>query len=66
MNIRVNIGGTKGEAPREKYVAAKTRQLREFGYTDLTEKTVDEELSALLAGKPLTIIGKFMEGEVLK
>lgn len=66
MNLRVNIDGTKGEVPREKYVAAKTAQLREFGYSDLSEKTVDEELSALLAGKPLTIIGKFMEGEVVK
>lgn len=55
--------------PREAYVKAKTKQLRDFGYNDLTEEHVNEQVDAVLAkkefGDGLTIIGKFMEGELV-
>lgn len=67
--LLVNIDGRKGTVDRSKYVKAKTCQLKEFGYVHLTEKDVDEQIDALIAGKKfgdgLTVIGMFMEGEVL-
>ena len=68
--LRVKIGDREGMVDRAEYVRAKTHQLREFGYDDLTEKHVDEQVDALLQGKAfgkgLTVIGKFMEGEVIQ
>lgn len=53
---------------RAAYVTAKTKQLREFGYA-LTEQHVSDQLDMLLAGKKLgtglTVIGSFMEDEVI-
>jgi hypothetical protein len=69
MNIKVKIEGVTGEVPREKYVKAKCKQLREFGYGNLTPLEVDEQITALLdrkeVGKGLTVIGVFMEEEVI-
>lgn len=63
-------GSPKSEVPRDKYVKAKTKQMREFGYPSLTEQECDNQITALLAGKEfgkgLTVIGMFMEGEVLE
>lgn len=60
--------GRSGRVDRVQYVRAKAKQLREFGYDNLTEADVDEQIDALLAGKPLggglTVIGMFMKGEV--
>ncbi|HYG24497.1 MAG TPA: hypothetical protein VEH04_17090 [Verrucomicrobiae bacterium] len=57
------------EVSREAYVKAKTKQLREFGYGTLTEQHVDEQVDAVLSNKEigagLTVIGAFMQGEVL-
>lgn len=69
MKLRLTLDGEyKGEVDRAHYVKAKTKQLREFGYTDLTEKTVDEQVTAVLEGKELmegmTVIGGFIKGEI--
>ena len=68
--LRVKIGDREGWADRAAYVHAKTAQLREFGYDNLTEKEVDEQVDALLQGKVfghgLNVIGKLMEGEVTR
>ena len=67
--LRVDIEGKKGTVPRDVYVKAKTKQLREFGYPSLTEADVDAQVDAVLAGKEfghgLTVIGVIMKGEVL-
>lgn len=53
------------------YVRAKTKQLREFGYHTLKQEDVAEQLEAILKGGAtlangkLTIIGSFMEKEVI-
>lgn len=70
-NLRVKLeSGPARVVPREAYVAAKTRQLVQFGYGRLTEETVNEQIDLLLTGKTLdsglTVIGQFMEGEVLE
>lgn len=50
---------------RKDYVTAKTKQLREFGYEDLSEADVSEQLDKVLANdSKLTVIGIFMKDEV--
>lgn len=68
--IKVKLDGKPvGVCDRAAYVKAKTKQLQEFGYPSLTEQEVDEQIDALLAGKKfghgLTVIGMFMDKEVL-
>ena len=67
--LRINLEGKIVEVARDAYVKAKTKQMRQFGYTDLDEAHVNSQIDALLAGKKigdgLTVIGKFMEGEVV-
>jgi hypothetical protein len=46
------------------YVMAKTKSLREFGYDDLKEKTVEDELLKVLNKGKLSVIGMFIKGEV--
>lgn len=45
------------------YISAKTKDLITFGYSDLTEKTVTEQLENIKIGKPLNIIGMFMKDD---
>jgi hypothetical protein len=53
---------------KAQYARAKWKQLKEFGYATLTLEHTLEQLELVLAGKTmkdgLTVIGKFMEGEV--
>lgn len=46
------------------YVKAKTKALREFGYTSLTEAEVLKQLVRIKKGKPLTVIGEFMKPDL--
>lgn len=63
---------TKGDkasrrVAKSDYIAAKTKQLREFGYGNLTESDVAEQLDILLhkSDDPdLSVIGMMMKGEV--
>jgi len=50
----------------EKYVDAKTKQLKEFGYDDLTRDELREQLLRVLNGDKLTVIGMFMQNEVAR
>lgn len=67
--LKVVIDGKRLDVSRGDYVTAKTAQLQEFGYPGLTEQEVDKQITALLEkkefGKGLTVIGMFMEGEVV-
>lgn len=67
--LTVVIDYKEAVVPRAAYVKAKTKQLREFGYPELTEAEVDAQIDALLTNKKLgdglTVIGMFMEDEVL-
>lgn len=68
--IKICIDGKTTTVPRAGYVWAKTKNLREFGYDDLTEREVDAQITAILEGKEmgegLTVIGAFMEDEIVK
>lgn len=57
----------KMQVETKDYVKRKTAQLREFGYPDLTEEDVSAEIGKLLdGGGGLTVIGHFMDGEVVR
>lgn len=56
--------GKKAEVSRTAYITAKWKDLREFGYSSLTRETVITELDNLLAGRPVTVIGEFMRGDL--
>lgn len=64
--ITINISG-RGNllVNKEDYIRAKTGDLREFGYNDLTEEDVSAQLEAILAGEQLDIIGKFIEKDIV-
>ncbi len=48
----------------DRYIKMKTADLREFGYSTLTENQVAEQLEKIRKGEPLSIIGKFMENDL--
>lgn len=69
MVVRIKTDQGSGLVDRKKYIHAKWQQMVEFGYTTLTEKKVEEQLDAVLAGKVfgtgLTVIGGFIKQEVV-
>lgn len=64
-DLKVNLNGKTVTVSRSAYVKAKTAQLREFGYSDLSESAVSEQIDKILAGQKLDVIGMFMQGEVI-
>lgn len=68
-DLKISIDGVIRVVPRTAYVAAKTKQMVEFGYPNLTVKDVDAQVTALIEGKKfgdgLTVIGMFMQDEVV-
>lgn len=64
--ITIYVNGKKKNVSRVDYVNAKTRQLKEFGYADLTGEQVDEQLALIENGKikDLDVIGRFIEGDL--
>lgn len=67
--LRIKLEGREHTVPRKAYAIKKVAQLREFGYSSLTVDELEEQIDALMADKKLgdglTVIGMFMEGEVL-
>ena len=65
--IRVEIDGRNLAVPFDHYAKAKWKQLREFGYSDLTLDDAKNQLELVLSGEKeigkgkLSIIGKFIE-----
>jgi hypothetical protein len=51
---------------RNDYIKAKTAQLKDFGYTNLSELTVEDQLDRVLAKetKMLTVIGMLIQDDV--
>lgn len=48
---------------RQDYVEAKTKDLQDFGYNNLTTQEVDEQLEKVIRKQKLNVIGKFIEGD---
>jgi hypothetical protein len=47
------------------YVAAKTKDLREYGYSGLTEDAVSEQLLKVLEGEKPDVIGMFIKNDLV-
>jgi len=47
------------------YIIAKTLDLCESGYTSLTEEAVAVQLNNIVNGEPLSVIGAFMESDIV-
>lgn len=51
---------------KSQYVEAKTKDLRAFGYSNLTEEEVSKQVDKILAqDKDLDVIGMFCESDIL-
>lgn len=64
--IKINLDGETRTVPKKAYIKAKTGDLQNFGYTNLTEKEVEIQLEKILKGEELDIIGMFMESDIVK
>lgn len=53
------------EVEKDAYVTAKTKDLIEFGYPNLTEKEVADQLEAVLTDGELSIIGHFIKDDIV-
>lgn len=63
-SIFVTIDYKRFEVPKKRYIQAKTKDLINFGYPDLTEATIEKELENLLAGGKWTdVVGGFIEAD---
>ena len=64
--ITIQVNDTVKVFYRSEYVTAKTKDLQEFGYPNLTEQEVDRQLQKILNGETdLSIIGRFMVDEIV-
>lgn len=65
-NSRTGEYETK-EVSKKDFIKAKTADLRNFGYADLTEDQVGKQLEIALSGEgKLDVIGLFIEGDLVK
>ena len=64
--VNLTIDGETRQVLKRDYIRAKTRDLKEYGYASLTEKDVEEQLEKVLANEELTVIGMFIQKDILK
>lgn len=63
--VKIQIDGKEKDVSKKLYIKAKCGDLKNFGYTNLTEKEVAIQLEKILAGKELDIIGMFMKDDIV-
>jgi len=66
IKIRERDTDREGFVDTEKYIKAKTRDLQEFGYSNLSADEVRKQIANVLAGKKPNVIGMFIEGDIVK
>ena len=64
--IKINLEGRILPVKKSAYVKVKTKDLREFGYTSLTEEDVSNQLEKVINGEELSVIGMFIEKDIIK
>lgn len=64
--IKIDLNGRTVRVEKERYIAAKTKDLREFGYEGLGTEEVADQLEKVLAGEELNVIGMFIEKDIIK
>lgn len=65
MKIKIKIDDEEKIVDKKDYIKAKHKQLKEFGYTSLTEDEVAKQLEKVILKEKLNVIGMWMENEVL-
>jgi len=53
-------------ASTKDYLFAKLCDLQEFGFKDLTESVLRDQLKKIIKNEKLSVIGKFMEDEIVR
>lgn len=64
--IKVCIDGKKMTVPKKQYIKAKTKSLKEFGYTNLTEDETAKALEEAISGNAKSVISMFIESDLEK
>jgi len=64
-NLKIRVDNREIITTREAYIAAKTKQLKEFGYGTLTHEEVGKSLDRALAGKATDIISMFIDEDLV-
>lgn len=64
--IKIDLDGRRLTVDKDIYVTAKTKDLREFGYGNLSESEVEFQLEQVLKGGELNVIGMFIEKDIVK
>lgn len=62
--IRIEVNGEERTVLRKDYVRLKTKDLKEFGYSTLTETEVDTALEAALKGEANDVIAMFIKQDL--
>jgi len=62
--LQIEIDGKTINISRSRYAAVKLKDLRAFGYSNLTLEEVQSEIDAVIADGKLTVIGMFMQNEI--
>ena len=63
--LRIRVNDREIVVLRRDYVEAKTLDLRASGFPSVTEAEISEQLNCVLAGGELTVIGKFIEPDII-
>lgn len=66
MKITINLDGRILKIDKDQYIAAKTKDLRGYGYEKLSESEVENQLNKVLKGEELSVIGMFIEKDIVK
>ena len=64
--IKVDLEGQVVTITKEKYIKAKTKDLKNFGYANLTEKDVADQLEKVINKETLSVIGMFIEKDIVQ
>jgi hypothetical protein len=62
--LKLNLDGKKMTVNRKDYVRLKTKDLKGFGYNNLTEQEVDDAVTKALEGKAEDVISMFVESDL--
>lgn len=66
--LEFECNGNTVRVSRQQYIEAKTKDLIEFGYTNLTQKHIETQLEHVLKGEDtaLDVIGRFIKSDEVK
>jgi len=66
MYIKIKINDKEVLVDKEDYIVARTKDLKEFGYSSITENDVRSQLEKVFKGEVLSVIGLFIEDDIIK